>query len=756
MDARRAGRLRPLALALAVGVAGSIVGLAGSVKPVAAAVPAPPAGFTLSWSDDFTGAANTGLNTANWLYDTGTGVFGTGEIETMTNSTANVYQDGAGHLVIKALHSGTNPTAGWTSGRIETPATFGAAAGGVVRMESILQQPNVNNTNGLGYWPAFWMLGSTLRSGLTWPTSGEVDILEDINGLSLTYGTLHCGVGSGGPCNETSGRGSGAVACNGCQTGQHSYAVEIDRSTNPEQIRWYLDGNNYFTLLSTAVDATTWSLAVDHSFFIIYDLAMGGGFPNGVSGVTTPTTATVSGGAMVIDSVAVYNKGPISGTYATAIATGTITSGIAGKCMEDSGGNTANATPVVIDNCGAAGQTWTSYSDGTLRTGGKCLDAASAGTVNGTKLQVYDCNGSTAQIYQWTGGNWKNPNSGRCVDDPAGSTVNGTQLQLFDCSAAAEMQWSALGGGPTPTPTPTPVPTPTPTPTATPTTPPGTNIALNRPVTCSSIENAGTPCASAVDGNAGTRWSSAFADPQWIDVDLGQNYNINHVTLNWETAFAKSFQIQTSTDNTNWTPIYTTTTGAGGTQSLAVTGTGWYIRMYGTVRNTVYGYSLWEFGVQGTPVGPTPTPTPTATPTPTPTPTPTATPIGPVLLSQGHPVTCSSLEQVGTTCANAVDGNTGTRWSSAFSDPQWIYVDLGATHNISRVVLNWEAAYGKAFVIQTSNDAATWTPIYTTTTGTGGVQTLTVSGSGRYVRMYGTARATAYGYSLWEFQVLGL
>jgi hypothetical protein len=119
-------------------------------------------------------------------------------------------------------------------------------------------------------------------------------------------------------------------------------------------------------------------------------------------------------------------------------------------------------------------------------------------------------------------------------------------------------------------------------------------------------------------------------------------------------------------------------------------------------------------------------------------------------------VTCSSLEQVGTTCANAVDGNTTTRWSSAFSDPQWIYVDLGATHNISRVVLNWEAAYGKAFQIQTSNDAVTWTPIYSTTTGTGGVQTLTVSGSGRYVRMYGTARGTVYGYSLWEFQVLGL
>src|SRR5450759_4618697 len=426
MNAPTVRRLRGVALMFVIGLAGSVVGLAGSALPAAAAVGAPPAGFTLTWSDDFSGAANTGLNTANWLYDTGTG-FGTGEIETMTNSTANVYQDGAGHLIMKAIHTGTNPTAGWTSGRIETQAaTFGAPAGGVVRMESMLQQPNVTTTNGLGYWPAFWMLGAPLRSGVGWPTSGEIDMMEDINGLIRTYGTLHCGVGSGGPCNETSGRGSGAVACNGCQTAFHDYAVEIDRSTNPEQIRWYLDGNNFFTLLATAVDATTWALAVDHSFFIIYDLAMGGGIPNGVSGITTPTAATVSGGAMVIDSVAVYNKGPISGTYATPVASGTITSGIAGKCMEDSGGNNANATPVVIDNCGAAGQTWTSYSDSTLRTGGKCLDAAAGGTAYGTKLHVFDFNCSASPILLCAGGNLKNPNSCRCVDDPAGSTVNGT------------------------------------------------------------------------------------------------------------------------------------------------------------------------------------------------------------------------------------------------------------------------------------------------------------------------------------------
>jgi hypothetical protein len=118
-------------------------------------------------------------------------------------------------------------------------------------------------------------------------------------------------------------------------------------------------------------------------------------------------------------------------------------------------------------------------------------------------------------------------------------------------------------------------------------------------------------------------------------------------------------------------------------------------------------------------------------------------------------VTCSSIENAGTPCASAVDGNTGTRWSSAASDPQSIYVDLGATHSINKVVLNWEAAYGRSFQIQTSPNGTTWTSIYSTTTGAGGIQTLAVTGSGRYVRMYGTTRATAYGYSLWEFQVFG-
>src|ERR1041385_7353929 len=156
--------------------------------------------------------------------------------------------------------------------------------------------------------------------------------------------------------------------------------------------------------------------------------------------------------------------------------------------------------------------------------------------------------------------------------------------------------------------------------------------------------------------------------------------------------------------------------------------------MYGTARATGYGYSLWEFQVYGTTGGGGSCNTATNA-------------------AQGKTATASSTENGGTPASAAVDGNTGTRWSSAASDPQWLQVDLGSSQSICQVVLNWETAYATAFQIQTSPDAATWTNIYSTTTGTGGVQTLNITGTGRYIRMNGTARATQYGYSLWEFGV---
>ncbi|MFE4176612.1 discoidin domain-containing protein [Streptomyces sp. NPDC056909] len=128
----------------------------------------------------------------------------------------------------------------------------------------------------------------------------------------------------------------------------------------------------------------------------------------------------------------------------------------------------------------------------------------------------------------------------------------------------------------------------------------------------------------------------------------------------------------------------------------------------------------------------------------------------PTLLSQGKPVTASSTENGGTPASGANDGNTGTRWSSAASDPQWIQIDLGSSVAVSQIVLNWETAYAKAYKIEFSaNGVDGWTQAYATTTSPGGTETLNVSGTARFVRLTGTQRATQWGYSLWEFQVFG-
>ena len=259
-----------------------------------------------------------------------------------------------------------------------------------------------------------------------------------------------------------------------------------------------------------------------------------------------------------------------------------------------------------------------------------------------------------------------------------------------------------------------------------------TLLSQGKTATASSTENAASPASAAVDGNTGTRWSSAFSDPQWLQVDLGATATISSVTLNWEAAYARSFQIQTSANGSAWTTIYSTTTGAGGVQTLSVSGSGRYVRMNGTARGTAYGYSLWEFQVYGS--------------------TGAAT-CGSADAAQGRAATASSTENAGTPASAAVDGNAATRWSSAFGDPQWLQVDLGSSQTVCGVGLSWEAAYASAYQIQVSANGSAWTTIYSTTTSTGGTQNLNVSGTGRYVRMYGTARATAYGYSLWSFVV---
>lgn len=292
---------------MAVGIAAVAIGPLAALT-TQAAVPAPPSGWSLVWSDDFNGAAGTGINTNDWIYDIGHSYpggpdnWGTGEIAYHTDSTDNVYQDGNGNLAIRPLRD----TAGdWTSGRITTVRDdFEPADGGVLRVEGRIQVPNVTGDAAQGIWPAFWMLGEPYRDDYwSWPGIGEIDILENVNGTNEVFATLHCGTTPGGPCNETIGLG-GSTTCQvtTCQSAFHTYSVEWDRSGATEEMRWYLDGNLFHTVDETEVDATTWNDATDHGFFIILNVAVGGDWPG------APTEATASGVPMLVDYVAVYES----------------------------------------------------------------------------------------------------------------------------------------------------------------------------------------------------------------------------------------------------------------------------------------------------------------------------------------------------------------------------------------------------------------------------------------------------------------
>ena len=357
----------------------------------------------------------------------------------------------------------------------------------------------------------------------------------------------------------------------------------------------------------------------------------------------------------------------------------------------------------------------------------------------------------------------------------------------------------------------------------------GTNLALNKNATPSTILG-GNTANNAVDGNSNSRWESAFADPQWIYVDLGAVYDVNRIKITWENAMAKDYRIEVSNDINNWgTPVKTVTGNATAINDWSLTGTGRYVRIYGTARTTGYGYSIFELEVYGTlnngsNIAPSISITSPANNTSYTAPasiiinanaTDTDGTISKVEFYNGvallgsddtapysftwsnvatgtysitakaidnlnastvstavsvsvtgttstnlalnKPAFISSYENIANTGTYAVDGNLNTRWSSKFADPQWIYIDLGAIYAINRVKITWEAAKGKDYLIQISNDSTNWgtVPAKTVTGNTALINDWTVAQTGRYVRVYGTARTTVYGFSIYELEVYG-
>ncbi|WP_328885697.1 discoidin domain-containing protein [Streptomyces sp. NBC_00316] len=225
----------------------------------------------------------------------------------------------------------------------------------------------------------------------------------------------------------------------------------------------------------------------------------------------------------------------------------------------------------------------------------------------------------------------------------------------------------------------------------------GTDLALHAPATASSDD--GNGAGNATDGDAGTRWSSAYEDDQWIRVDLGTSQSFDRVDLTWEQAYAKSFTVQVSQDGSDWTDVKAVDNGAvplpfnNGNASLQVEDfdrrTARYVRLNCGLRNTSWGNSLWAFGV----------------------------------VDRSDPGTDLALRQKATAsteesdhpAAHATDGDPNTRWSSAYEDHQWIQVDLGSARTFDRVAVVWESAYPKTYVIQVSVDGEQWTDVKTVT-----------------------------------------
>jgi beta-glucanase (GH16 family) len=261
--------------------------------------------WALAWAADFAGPADSAPS--GWKFEVGQGIFGDGDVADLTRSPANVRLNGHGDLDLTAVGRGPS----WTSARIESDASFGAPAGGELMVTASIEQPDP--ASGLGYWPAFWMLGPG-----QWPATGEIDIMEDVNAASDHSAAFHCGNltqrnpdGTTGPCHEYTGLSSGLLPCSGCQAGYHVYTAIIDRrDAADEQIRWYLDGQLFFTVSESQVGTQAWTAAVDHGFSIILDLAVGGKYPDGRCQCTTPTLQTTSGATMSVQYVKVYSSAP--------------------------------------------------------------------------------------------------------------------------------------------------------------------------------------------------------------------------------------------------------------------------------------------------------------------------------------------------------------------------------------------------------------------------------------------------------------
>jgi endoglucanase Acf2 len=258
------------------------------------------------------------------------------------------------------------------------------------------------------------------------------------------------------------------------------------------------------------------------------------------------------------------------------------------------------------------------------------------------------------------------------------------------------------------------------------------DIAEGKKASSSSDENSGTPAEFAVDGKPTTRWASAASDGAWLSVDLGAASTIERIDLDWENAFGSKYLLQTRVAaGDEWTTVVTENAGDGGADSHEVDTVARYVRMKGVERGTQYGYSLFGLSVWSSDGE-----------------------VAAKNLAASRPVVATSEQASGTVAANAVDGNSTSRWASEPTDDESLTIDLGSKAALTSVTVDWEAAHASEYSIRGSNDAdGPWKTLATKKGSAGGAETLEVAGSYRFVRVQGIERATPYGYSIFEVVV---
>ncbi|CAI6094334.1 unnamed protein product [Clonostachys chloroleuca] len=253
-------------------------------------------GYTKVWQDTFSGSFGMQPNLSDWNIVTGDlGV--NNELQVYTSSSANIQVSGGETLQLVPWKD-SSQLKGWTSGRIESRYSLTPANGKITRIEASIMFGENLPVNKQGMWPAFWMLGNSIRWGVSWPECGEIDVMEAINGILTGHGTVHCDTCSGGI--------TGTIKIP--DQAWHLWRVEIDRrepNYQDEAIIWYLDENQFHKVTGSHLGSPdAWAALTQSPLFIIFNVAVGGDWP----GYPKSNTLDGYGSRMEVAYVAHYTS----------------------------------------------------------------------------------------------------------------------------------------------------------------------------------------------------------------------------------------------------------------------------------------------------------------------------------------------------------------------------------------------------------------------------------------------------------------